>query len=263
MLACAEPRPLQGVELAISLATRGQIWLTRIPFWLFALGIVALGFLKSGFTIISVTPEPLDTFPEPRQMLTSLSYGMRSLAWLLRTEADNAYTYIGLTLTVLTLILGAWFIRRSIGPVDARVITILVLLGPIGIILMNNIGRHDVFVLLGALLIGTLGRSVPWAALGALLMVLGNPEQACIAAVMLLVISLITPLSHLRSRALTALLISFGSFLVLSTWARASGVSGREGYINEFFGNSIYGFFGNFPLSIFCLLYTSPSPRDS
>jgi hypothetical protein len=176
---------------------------------------------------------------------------MRTMAWLARTDDPNAYAVIGLSLTVITLILGAWMIRRSSDATDARLILVLVFLGPIGIVLLNNIGRHDVLVLLGSLMIGTLGRRPAWAIAGALLMVAGNPEQACVASVILLIIGLMRGMEHIRVRAVTSLVIAFGSFIGLSAWAHANGVGGRGGYITEYLGNSIYGFFGNFPLSVF------------
>jgi hypothetical protein len=237
--------------IAESRASSLQRRFSQVPFPLLAFLVICLAILKCGISINPLTPEPLSDFPTPRPGYAALSYGLRSLAWMLQMEGPSAYVILGLCLTAIAFVFIPWAARRAATQQDARLLMVLIILGPIGVVLLNNLGRHDVLVILGGLALGFLGRNWRWALAGAAVMVLGNPEQAVVASAVLLLLTFSRELRPWRAGAVIALSISSVAFIVLSTWAAGAGVGSRATFVGGLLGNSIYQFFGNFPLSLY------------
>lgn len=235
----------------VSLASSWQRRLGRLPMWGFALALICLAVIKGGFTINALIPEPLSNYPTPPSTFSSTSYGLRTLAWLLRMDYPGSYVVLGLIITAITLGFIAWAVPRVSQPDDSRIILVLILLGPITLILLNNIGRHDVLMILGGSILGLLGRNWIWALVGVMIMVLGNPEQSIVATVLLLSLTSMPQLRAWRAGAGLAVGVSALASITLGLWAHSVGVESRIGFITGLLGNSIYQFFGNFPLSVY------------
>ena len=221
------------------------------PYWSFAFAVVIFSFLKIGFTIRPLNPDPLATFPTPQPTWSALSYGMRTLTWIGGWEDPNAYTFLSIAITGASIILIIYFSRLLMSREDSRIAILLLLTSPIAVVLYNNQGRHDALMILGSILLGFLGRK-PWiAAIAAAIMISANPEQALLSTGILLASSFTPTFQAWRRGALVALAMSAASFVALSLWAQANGVGSRLTYIRSLFGDSIYGFFSNFSLSIY------------
>ncbi len=237
--------------MKINAAQRWNIRMLSWPYWAFAFAVVIFSFFKIGFTIRPLNPDPLSTFPTPQPTWSALSYGMRTLTWLGGWEYPSAYTLLSVAITVASIVAIIYFSKSFMSGEDSRIAILLLLTSPIAVVLYNNQGRHDALMILGSILLGFLGRKTWLAAIAAAVMIAANPEQALLSAGILLACSFTPTFQAWRRGALVALVMSTVSFLALSIWAQASGVGSRLTYIRSLFGDSIYGFFSNFSLSIY------------
>jgi len=122
--------------------SRFEARLESLPWVFFLLGISGIGLVKAGISLLG-TPAPLDSFPEPIPTSAAISYGNRTLAWILGWEFPGAYAVVSLFLTAITIVVLGIILRPSIHGDDGRIIATLVILGPIGQVLMTNVGGND------------------------------------------------------------------------------------------------------------------------
>ncbi len=225
--------------------------LSTSPYWIVCVLAWVIVAVKSGVLARDSPVYLLASCPYPEDRLTGTSYGLRLIAWILRTESVTAYLVISIVLVAITMVVMPWALRRRMSSLDARAAILLVTSGSIGTILLGNIGRTDVLVLLGAALVGILGSRFRWTISGILIMLLGNPEQALVSSV-IYCICCFTP--KLRSRirpALAGLLVAMAGTAVITVWTQVYGASGRVDYLGQFLGNSFYHFGRSWPLSLY------------
>lgn len=232
-------------------ATRWNGRLLSWPYWVFAAAVVLFSLLKAGFTLRPLQPDSLDSFPSPQPTWSTLSYGMRTIAWIGRWDSQNAYSAISIFISILAVLAIVLCSRKFFTNEESRVAILLLLTSPLAVVLYNNQGRHDALMILGSVLLGFLGRNVWMAVAAALIMISANPEQAVLATLILLACTFSESFRSWRKGAITAFALSSTAFVILSLWAQASGIGSRASYIKGLFGNSIYGFFSNFSLSLY------------
>lgn len=225
--------------------------LARLPLPVIALGLLVVTFLKVGITFRPFAADPLESFPTPRDTWAQLSYGMRTIHWIIGSEVSLVpiVAATGLLLLAITIVITAS--RHAGSRLEGLLVLVVILMGPAITVFLSNFGRPDAFTITGGLIVGLLGRRPIWAAIGAILMVLGNPEQAVVGTVLLLVLTLIPPLRPWRGGALISSAITLVGFSLLLLYARTTGVGSRLQYLPELLGNSIYGFVANLSLGIY------------
>lgn len=216
--------------------------------------MVLLGFLRTGVSVIRLAPEPLASFPTPQPTASALSFGTRTVAKVLGWEFPDSYVVITAFVAVLLLVVLGVVLRPGSFGVDGWLLAVLIVLGPIGQVLFTHIGGHDAWVILGGLVLGLLGARWWWALAGSVLMVLGNPEQALLATLCLLVLTWTPWLRARRASSMLAFGLCLAFFAALALFARLSGVPDRSGYLTTYLGNSIYNFGANLPLSLYAAL---------
>ena len=227
--------------------------LRRIHWPLFVMGAVSVGLFKVGVFFVG-SPPPIANFPEPLPTASAISYGNRTVAFVLGWEFPSAYSIISLFLTGLSIAVLGLVLRPQKFGVDSRLLAILIVLGPMGQVLMTNIGGHDAWMFVGALVIGVLGKSVKWAIVGVILMLLGNPEQAVVATFTLLLMTLIPDFKVRRKPTFTAFTVAMVCFITLSVYASFTGASSRLGYLSTYITQGLENFSINLPLSLFAAL---------
>ncbi len=243
----------QGSLQGPSRVARLDRFFNDIPWVLFVIGLALIGLLKAGVQLVG-TSAALESWPEPLPTADSISYGNRSIAFILGWEFAGAYARISLCVSVVALVVLGFVLRPGRYGLDGRLLAIVIILGPIGQVLMTNVGGHDAWMFLGALVTAAFGRKVGGVTAGVVLMSLGNPEQAVIAMGCLLAITLIPNFRERRRSTLFGLLLAIALLGALSLYAMHVGVSTRGGYIEGYLLQGLHNFFINFPLSLFAIL---------
>lgn len=228
-------------------------WLSGVPYWLVALLAWCLVAIKAFPLLVEPPVSALMTFPAPEARLTGTSYGLRIAAWVLRTESPTVYVAVAVTLTLVTMVVISVAVHRGVPSATARLAVLVLATGSIGTVLIGNIGRNDVFVILGASLLGLLGARWIWALTGTALMSLGNPEQAALAVLVYLMCCAAPVLRHRVRPAYAALALAVVVVIGISGWAAVEGASSRMGYLGEYLGNSLYHFGRDWPLSLYAV----------
>lgn len=242
---------------------------SKSPVFLGAL--VLLAFLKSGAVDMSPNPKQVSeensVFPNPTGILTPISYGMRITNWVLGPETRIENLAIGAVLLLAALAAICVVLIRIKESLERSFLLIAVLLGPITAILLGNLGRNDVFLLLGSVMVGsaipvrredingggarfTAGAGLQIIA-GMLLMILGNPEQTVVAMMLLSALTLTTHFRLARPYALIGLVIAVAFYSVLALWSRSQDLLNRFELVDEFWSQSTQNFSLNFSLVIF------------
>ena len=166
-------------------------------------------------------------------------------------DGDLAFGVVGFVLVLFSIVFITFLASRSFEPTVARIFLALVIVGPIGMILINRIGRNDVFVILGAVIFALHGRRFFLLLIGLMLMLLGNPEQTVVAMSILLLISMMPQLRQWRMKAFAGLAVALVVFAPLWLLARSVGVKSRIEFLQEYLSNSFYAFAANLPLSLY------------
>lgn len=242
---------LNNKDSRANFATRWQARLTHTPLWLLALGIYLFAFIKGGLRALPIEADPLSTFPTPQPTLTALSYGSRTLAWAFRWDSPQSYIWISAIIALAVAAVLPWLSSKRLGNADGRIMLIVIALGPIGLSLLSNIGRHDSWVLAGGLLIGLCGQRLTWALAGTFLMLLGNPEQALVATACVFILSFAQEFRPRLRPAAWSLALAVLTFGALAFWAQLAHSGTRLGYLRQLLGDSTYNFYANFSLSLY------------
>ncbi len=218
---------------------------------LLVLVLLGLAVFKAGIAFEVAAQSPTPAFPMPEPGLSPTSYGMPILVTTLNLTGNAAAIgSVMLALTAATLALFAFLLLRHRDDIGFVVATI-VLLGPIGVVALGNVGRHDWFVISGSLLLAWKGGSISWALVAIVLMVLGNPEQAFLASAALFLLTLVPSFRFMRKSAILAVTVSGAAMFALSVWVEILGLDSRASWIDYHLGWGLKNFFLNLPLSIY------------
>jgi len=166
------------------------------------------------------------------------SFGQAAVASLLGVTTTTQW--VGLHILLITTALGTafWFVWRA-GP-ETRSILILALASATATAsLFASIGKYDVITYLGAVVFA-LAKTAPVSIVGAIIMASGNPEQAVVAAVAVLVLSFATEFRSLRARALVAVMVTAVIWAIVQIWFASSGMGvGRIQLLPEYLAGSL------------------------
>lgn len=163
-------------------------------------------------------PVPVDWY--------SASVGHLAIPRLLGINSLQAWVALYAFLVLGVLACAAFLGTRTRGVPPGAVLLFVMSTTGVATTLVT-LGKYDALTLFGAILLG-LGRSHATAFVGALVMALGNPEQAVVAALALLLVSLAVELRFWRARALIALITSTASWALVQVWMLSSGVWGNR-----------------------------------
>ena len=235
-------------------------WFGNLSSWLekrnpaqLTLLFAGLAILKSGFSFFPAFDArwSLEVFPQPLGNYDSLSYGLRSVAFLLGIGSDSSLLRLSAVSLIFVAILFSVLVWRKHEKRVSVSLLAIVFLGPVGAVLLSNIGRHDVLVLSGALLLGLWGFKWTAACVATLLMLAGNPEQAVVITLCFLALTW-TPAAHKYRGAsylsVALALLGFGLMWVTSYFLE---VPSRLSVLDDYLRESFVAFFSNVPLLLY------------
>ncbi len=229
-----------------SLRRLGRLWLSAPWPAVAALASVFL-IVKNGVTVVegNITnfylPAAL-ALPLPKGYYSG-SLGNLLIARAMGVEDSPTWIWLHVGLVVMTVVIGlalAFKTRLASG----NIVVLLLLMAPGINVLFGSIGIYDPITVLGALLL-ILSNRLPWRVLGAFLMALGNPEQALLAAVCLLILTYFDELRSWRTTAILACGIAGGWCLVVQVWLAAGGAGSRLVVLPYLLGQSLTNLFNN------------------
>jgi len=155
----------------------------------------------------------------------SSSVGNLALARLLGIETVTSWLVLHGVLVMLAIALAmALAHRSSIAPMNVALLALLA--ASATNVLPGSIGIYDPVTYAGAVLIA-LARPIWLRCLGVVIMCLGNPEQALVASICLLVLSLHPNARQWRRTAALAVGICAAAWLIAQLWIMSSGAGSR------------------------------------
>lgn len=163
----------------------------------------------------------------------SASFGLPAIARMLGASALEEWIALSALLAIACLAVSLVFtaIRYRGEPARRAAALLAVALLPLTTVTANAIGRSDFLILLAATLIAAGRTWRPWV-IGAVLFVAANPEQAFVATLSLLVLSLCHPLEGLRKRAWLSLCVASFGLVLAQIWLLTSGVVSSRAAVN-------------------------------
>lgn len=224
------------------------------PKWVFVLSVPFLTLLHSGFnysfnrdTVQSATV----SFPSPMQSQESTSYGLRTIAWAFGVTTEQSYLKLSFALTLIVMLAFGFYAWSKLPRNAAAVVVAIVLIGPIGTNLVNNIGMYDVFMYAGALFLGIAGRSWLTGIVGGLLMSAGNPEQALLASIAFALVGIGLTQKNIWKAGIAAFITALISWAFLFAYVRSSGTESRIFMLTRLFRQSLSYFLQGIPIQIY------------
>lgn len=152
-------------------------------------------------------------------------------------------------LIAICLILGTSFALRK-QDLNRTTALVVIFSATATVTLLQSVGNYDPITYIGCLVLIFGRHKITWAA-GALILALGNPEQAILCSVSLVILSQSQIFSAYRQKAVLSLLVSFIVWLVVMGWMFAYGVrENRLGLLPYFAGLAFENFLSNPPAHI-------------
>lgn len=243
-----------GIRFWLRLFTRLEAWLLAIPsaVWITLLPLLAV--IHCGYELsmpYAGVKNFTETYPTPLSGSDSGSYGVRTIAWLLRINEPDSFTRLCVLITCATLWIAGVLIWRVLPKRSAIAVSVLVALGPIGETLFGAIGRSDALVLLGALVLGVVGRNIWIGLLAGLIMVAGNPEQAVAASLAFVLVAFVLRTQGIVRAAVSSLVISGASYFVMLALFQHLGYKSRTDALGPNIRQSLSFFLQAAPISFY------------
>ena len=215
-------------------------WLVRMPGWVFAILLVAFALLRNGVNFLgtwySTYPFLVESFPTPVHPF-SASWASVVPAWVLGVSGDAGWMLFH-GLAVAVVLVGLVVVPMRVLPdVRGRLVALVLVASPLATVLLQEIGRYDVWMIAGGVIIA-LARRLWVVGVGALLAVTGNPDQALALAVCFLVVSFAPSLRWLRPRTGVVVAVVGTVWVLMQVWFAAYGKLEvtRVGLMGRIFG---------------------------
>lgn len=197
--------------------------------WVFSTFFVIVMLVKDGIGFFYVFDPAVVSaeFPIPLDGPDASSFGWPLIVWVLQIESYRGLWLIPLAVTLVAALVLAPLLCLRFDRPTAFALTLVLLLGPIPMSLLSHLGRHDFLVVVGGVaLVLSLNRPV-LAVLAALVMSSGNPEQAMVASILLLLAILLTQRNQFRSASIAAATTSVIYWLAVTALLSVTGSSSR------------------------------------
>jgi hypothetical protein len=180
-------------------------WLLKQPWMLLVVAIVLISLLKHGPRFLSGFSSDALNLPGFTGQNGPVIFE-HTLAFARLVGVTHVGTWTGLSFILLVgmqLTMGVVLFRRF-QKRDALVIFGIIVIGQLGLMMTNQFGREDMFLIFGSFVV-VFARRKSWLvwSLGSALMVLSNSGQALFAAVSLGLLSIYGPFSQFRVRTAT------------------------------------------------------------
>ena len=241
--------------------------LGRVPTTFLFLLVLAVTLVKSGVgQKVPVVWDPA-TYPLPvSDRGQNSSYGLRTLGYVFGLDSQSTYLVMSLAVTIICVVLAAAAIIKSPwgNRSSRRIVMVVVLGGPFMWTILREYHGIDPWVLGGSVVVASFAWGRVGLFVGLALMLLGNPEQAFVAGVALLIATFMPSLRQWRKRALLVLFTAFTVLVVLALWTASLGDDSRlaliqssaiegGGYFVSWGLLGIYGGLGLIPLFAYVL----------
>lgn len=243
----------KGVAAASGLATSFTRRIESTPRILLVTFVVAIALLKNGVNVTYIWDPALTSpaFPRPVGPNDGTSFGLPGLMWLLRIESHGPMLIVAFALTLGVIVAFVAFAVYRFGRVTGVAVSGAVMWGPIGLVLLSQVGRHDLLTISGGLLLALGAPRIGPTVIGALLMVSGNPEQSVLATVAFLFLAAsMKDRGRVRS-GLMALAITVVGYVATTAVVRQYGLETRTSLFREMFTESLVNFSRNAPLALY------------
>lgn len=247
------PAFIAGLAVGTRLLTTVAIRIETISWSWMTMGSVLLALLKNGVNVTYIFDPSVTTpaFPKPVGVNDGTSYGLTTLMWALGITSHGPMLVVAFILTIIVLAVASSVIFRRFGSTAGLAISGCILWGPIGLVLLSQVGRHDLLTIAGGLALGLGAPARLWAVVGALLMVAGNPEQSLLATGTFLLFSwALGDRARFRS-GLIALGVTIVGYAVTTLVVMHFGLATRTTLFTEMFRESMVHFARNAPLTLY------------
>jgi len=228
-------------RMAWILRRSGTFWLSRPYYQQVALVLVIL-LAKNAFDIELRNIQEA-YLPGSQEFPTAVgyfsgSYGQVVVAAALGITTTTQWVILHVILIAIALTTAFWLIGRRDAPTRSFLILALAAATATSSLFLS-IGKYDAITYLGAVILA-LSRSIPAATFGALIMASGNPEQAVVAAVALLALSLASEFHNFRMRAVVALAVAIITWLTVQGWFALSDMNvSRIDLLSDYLAESV------------------------
>jgi hypothetical protein len=217
--------------------------------------------LRNGINFIGQDYYALDwakKWPIPTSTYSVENAGNIILAKLFSVDSRVSWMLMHLVLTFLLLLLVILYCSFQESSFEQKqTIFLLIITSPLTMMIMQQIGWHDVVTIIGAVILAFSDRTA-LRVLGTLIMCLGNTPQALVSTFLfgLLLNTILNFNSRFNFKFFIPFLFALGIWILERFWLGSVGSVGREGefFQLEFWAYSIKGFIIASPLYLYALL---------
>jgi hypothetical protein len=241
----------QSTTLVLARLRRQGAWIIGLPRWTLVVFIGLLGILRTGFywyqTDWAILRDQISIFPEALTWQAT-SWGNLAIARLFGFSEPWHWYGMHAVLTLLAFLLPL-FLIRSLSQRGFAVFLFLWALAPVWSTLLMWIGFYDVLTVIGGILIALGSRS--WMiVLGAVIMSSGNPEQAILACVAYLILTITPQLRDRRRAAIVATIFAAAAYVPVRIWMTSQDALSRDEHLRSV-ADGIRFIVNDWPSSIF------------
>ncbi len=223
---------------------------TRLSFVLVVLAVLKAGIQRSdGIDTFTTESQSADEFTS----FYRSSPIMRVVAQVLPLTTESRWVLFHLLMTAVFLLV-AYIAARRLFPTMENIGLTLVYLSPLVTVALTEIGRYDIYLLIGSLLLVVGSRLL--GVVGALLIFFANFEQGLVVFAAIAVLALSREITFDRLRILASMAVGAVASLVymLITYAGQSGSDSRLDALQRNLKGAALANFTSLPLLVFSAL---------
>jgi hypothetical protein len=213
---------------------RQGAWIATRPRWVLVLVVGLLGILRTGFywyqTDWTILRDQISIFPEALTWQAT-SWGNLAIARLLGFNEPWHWYGMHAVLTLVAFLLPLVMVR-SLSQRGFAVFLVLWALAPVWSTLLMWIGFYDVLTVIGGILVA-LGSRFWIVVLGAVIMSSGNPEQAILACIAYVILTITRQLRDCRRMAIVAVATSIIAYVPVRIWMSSQDALSRDEHLRS------------------------------
>lgn len=225
----------------------------NLSYWKFCLLFTTIFLIKAGFRGIQPWGDftPVSNFPKPMKTFSSNSYGLIIISKMLDIKEKNMFFALNVILLVVLVSSLYYLIYKKFDSITAKFLVLIFTSSPLFIVLLGNIGRHDLLTIsgiIGFLLVNNKLVKTIFLTLGCL----GSPEHLLAAFFLYFLGVKIYEINKYKNDARFALIFC-SAYTVLSSFWVASQTGGGNRFSNVLFESgflriALRNFLNNFAL---------------